>query len=164
MFNTKPTEIINSDGHQDSTIICSSVFEDSACRPREEKLLCHQCGDTHTVHRNNFLTGVFVTEDPEVYHAHVPHNEREGVNVFRDKLIASGIMTKAVYVLGSPVELSHEVIFVPLLYTKMTDRSMAMEMDQNRATNKIYHQAYPQFEEYNLLVKLDNDRNLGSPS
>ena len=72
-------------------IICSSVFEDSCCRPKEEKLHCLQCGHTHTVHRNDYLTAVFVTKDPEVYHAHASHDERDGPNVFRDKLIAAGV-------------------------------------------------------------------------
>ena len=39
-----------------------------------------------------------------------------------------------------------------------------MEIDQNKATHKIYHQAYYKFQEYNLLVKLENKKNLGSQS
>ena len=39
-----------------------------------------------------------------------------------------------------------------------------MEMDQNKATNKTYHQAYPKFLEYNLLVKSKKETNLGSSS
>ena len=50
-------------------------------------------------------------------------------------------MTRAVYVLVRHVEMSHEVILVPLLYSKLTDRSMAMELNQNKATNKIFDQA-----------------------
>ena len=84
---------------------------------------------------------LLVTEDPEVYHAHVPLNERDGVNVFGDKLIAAAV-TKH----------------------KFVHFEMILEMDQNKATKQIYHQAYSRFQEYNLLVKLDNDRNLGSPS
>ena len=71
--------------------MCSSVFEDSACTPKEEKLLCYQCGVIHTVHRSDFLTGVFVTADPEMFHACVPQNDRDGIHIFRDKLINSGV-------------------------------------------------------------------------
>ena len=39
-----------------------------------------------------------------------------------------------------------------------------MEMDQNKATKQIYHQAYSRFQENNLLVKLENEKNLGSKS
>ena len=37
-------------------------------------------------------------------------------------------------------------------------------MDQNKATNKTYHQAYPKFVEYNILVKSKKETNLGSSS
>ena len=66
--------------------------------------------------------------------------------------------------MGSPVQQCHKFIFVPLLYTKMTDRYIGQEMDRNKATNKIYHQAYSKFEEYNLLVNIENVNNLGSKS
>ena len=39
-----------------------------------------------------------------------------------------------------------------------------MEIDQNKATNKTYHQAYPKFVEYNLLVMSKKETNLGSSS
>ena len=51
-----------------------------------------------------------------------------------------------------------------LLYTKLTGRYMGEEMDRNKATNKIYHQAYSKFEEYNILGNIENVTNLGSKS
>ena len=44
--------------------------------------------------------------------------------------------------LGSQVERKHKVILVPLLYSKLTDRVMALELNQSKVTNKISHQAY----------------------
>ena len=69
----------------------SSLLEDSACRPREEQVLCLQCKRVHAVHKNDALHGKFVTEDKELYNAFVPHNEKDGNHVFRDKLIAAGV-------------------------------------------------------------------------
>ena len=40
---------------------------------------------------NEYLTAVLVTEDPEFYHAHKSHNERDGRDVFRNKVLNPGI-------------------------------------------------------------------------
>ena len=60
-------ELINSKGKEERTLVFSPTLEDAACRPREEKPQCYQCGKFHHVHLNDWLNGMLVTEDPEIY-------------------------------------------------------------------------------------------------
>ena len=97
--NQEPFELINSQGHRKSTIVYSSILEDAACRPREERVLCLQSGRDHPIHRDNVLYGVYVTEYIELYNACVQHNCREGSDVFRDKLVKAGVnLNKMVHI------------------------------------------------------------------
>ena len=71
------------------------------------------------------------------------------------------IRNRTVHIYGSPMELIHKVIFVPLPYSKLTDMSMDLEQKKNKATGKISNQSYSRFK-YNLQVKHENEKNYGS--
>ena len=69
---------------------------------------------------------------------------------------------RTVHIHGSPVELLHKVIFVPLLYSKMTVMLMDHEQKRNKAIGKISNHSLSRFQEYNLLVKIKNEKNYGT--
>ena len=47
------------------------------------------------------------------------------------------IQDKAVYIHGSTVNLMHEFVYVPLVYSKLTDMSMQSEQGKNRADDPV---------------------------
>ena len=60
---------------------------------------------------------------------------REAKDLLDTNKIREYIRDQALYIYGSPVELLHKVIFLPLLFSKLTDMSMDQEQKKNKAIN-----------------------------
>ena len=58
--------LYNPQGTQNNTMVYSKLLEDAAVRPREYKVWCEQCADTHPVHNQPDMLIIFVTEDREL--------------------------------------------------------------------------------------------------
>ena len=69
------------------------------------------------------------------------------------------IRGKAVYIHGSSVNLMHEFVYMPLVYSKRTEMSMQSEKGKNRADDPVANHFCSRFQEYNLLVLKENKQN-----
>ena len=58
-----------------------------------------------------------------------------------------------VFIDGRSVNLVHEVVFVPLVYSRLTEMSMTKVQEKSRVNNQVFNQSYSRFQEYNLLAK-----------
>ena len=58
--------LVNPKGSFDNTMVYGKIFEDAACRPREESIFYGQCLAHHPVHTQESCIILFVTEDQEL--------------------------------------------------------------------------------------------------
>ena len=85
--------LVNPKGSQKQTKVFSRIFEDSACRPIEQRVLCGQCLALHPLHNQDPCVIFFVTEDHELASGHKSHKGGPYDSSFRDQLEAAGIKT-----------------------------------------------------------------------
>ena len=83
--------LVNPKGSLDNTMVYGKIFEDAACRPREQSVLCGQCLAHHPVHTQEPCNIFLVTEDQELAHDYKSHQGGLRDSSFRDRLEAEGI-------------------------------------------------------------------------
>ena len=64
-----------------------------------------------------------------------------------------------VYINGSSVNLVYKVVYVPLVYSRLTEMSMTREQKKSRVGIPVLSHFYIKFQEYNLLANADNLNN-----
>ena len=89
--SSKIKHLVNPQGSKSSKMVYGMVFEDAACRPREQSVLCGQCLAHHPVHTQESCIILYVTEDQELAAGHKSHTGGPRDSSFRDRLEAEGI-------------------------------------------------------------------------
>ena len=72
-------------------MVYGKIFEDAACRPREQSVLCGQCMAHHPVHTQEPCIIFFVTEDQELANGYKSYKGGQRDSTFHDQLEAEGI-------------------------------------------------------------------------
>ena len=88
---SKIKHLVNPQGSPSSTMVYSKIFEDTACRPREQSVMCGQCLAHHPLHTQEPCIILYVTEDRELAAGHKSHTGGPHDSSFQDRLEAEGI-------------------------------------------------------------------------
>ena len=115
---TEQRFLVNPKGSQKQTKVFSRIFEDAACRPNEQRVLCGQRLASHPLHNQDPCIIFFVTEDQELASGHKSHRGGPHDSSFRDRLEAAGIKVSKTYKAETLSEMKKANVPKPKAYTR----------------------------------------------
>ena len=123
-----PKDLINPRGHPDTTVVVTGMLE-------EENPMCFQCGRKHFVNTNKSLMGLFVTENPQLYHSCVAHGGNPDSITMGGTLIKSNInMNSLIHI--KPVLLNSGLLAGKGLFTNYVSQKWGGPDQTMNSTNK----------------------------